>query len=93
MTQGQHVSNSVLQLDYPKPLNIQGMLSRFFTPTKGKTMSQTLKSACNCENEFQDKTYGKGVRICTPVRKKNPLSEQQGRCTVCLRVHDVKGGK
>ena len=53
-------------------------------------MSQTLKSACNCKNEFQDKTYGKGVRVCTPVRKKNPLQEQQGRCTVCLRVHDVK---
>ena len=53
-------------------------------------MSKTIKAACNCKHEFQDQQHGKGVRVCTPVRSKNPLAQQEGRCTVCLRVHAIK---
>ena len=53
-------------------------------------MSKTLKALCNCKHEFQDKQHGKGLRVCTPVRNKNALATPQGRCTVCLRVHDLK---
>lgn len=36
---------------------------------------------CNCINEYQDKKYGKGLRVHTPVNsKKNGTS---ARCTVC----------
>ena len=48
------------------------------------------KAICNCKHEFQDQQHGKGVRVCTPVRNKNALATPQGRCTVCLRVHDLK---
>lgn len=52
-------------------------------------MSKTLKAACTCKHEFQDKTYGKGVRICTPVLNKNAHTQQQGRCTVCGKIHNI----
>lgn len=43
--------------------------------------------ACKCANEFQDKTYGKGMRVHTPSNKGD-------RCTVCNNVvGDSTGGK
>lgn len=48
------------------------------------------KAICNCKHEFQDQQHGKNVRVCTPIRSKNALAAPQGRCTVCLRVHDIK---
>lgn len=32
---------------------------------------------CTCAHEFQDKTYGKGMRVFNPSEKGKP------RCTVC----------
>jgi len=40
---------------------------------------------CSCEKapvtDFQNKTYGNGVRVATPVSVKS--GEPRGRCTVC----------
>ncbi|MEW6482869.1 MAG: hypothetical protein AB1397_07765 [bacterium] len=50
---------------------------------------------CNCENNFQDERYGKGMRVFNTAGKGTKL-----RCTVCGREipmpnekNDKKGGK
>lgn len=35
---------------------------------------------CGCVHEFQDKKYGKGMRVTTPVNKSN---SGEVRCTAC----------
>lgn len=49
---------------------------------------------CNCKNEFQDKTYGKGMRLMNSI---GPDDKPTGyRCTVCGREYrnsDVKKKK
>lgn len=40
---------------------------------------------CICENEFQDKTYGKGNRVHTLKMNGN-----EGFCTVCGKVNPAK---
>jgi len=35
---------------------------------------------CSCEHEFQDKKYGKGMRVFNETAKTNPTV---WRCTVC----------
>ena len=53
--------------------------------------NNTAKVFCKCAHEFQDKTYGKNVRIANYLPKKNTLSTTQPvRCTVCNAVHEVK---
>lgn len=42
-------------------------------------MSDIIK--CSCEHEFQDKIYGRGNRVSTPMRN------GQLRCTVCGTLH------
>lgn len=32
---------------------------------------------CTCKNEFQDKKYGRGMRV------HNPTAKDKQRCTVC----------
>lgn len=47
---------------------------------------------CNCTSEFQDKTYGRSLRITTPVNKsRDPIKKKitQVRCTVCGKVHAI----
>jgi len=36
---------------------------------------------CTCKNVFQDKMYGRGIRVHNPITGKDGLPE--GRCTVC----------
>lgn len=45
---------------------------------------------CNkqCENEFQDKMYGRHMRVFTPL-KKSPAHPNWGRCTVCLNTQPL----
>lgn len=43
---------------------------------------------CSCENEFQDKRYGKGVRIANTTAKQDGTSTEV-RCTVCGKLHRV----
>jgi hypothetical protein len=46
-------------------------------------MSTTLVK-CSCSHEFQDKQYGKGVRVAN-VTGKGAL-----RCTVCSKEHEAR---
>jgi len=39
---------------------------------------------CDCVHEFQDKRYGKGMRVHTPT--KSIKSGGAWRCTVCEKV-------
>lgn len=44
--------------------------------------SKVLK--CSCVSEFQDKEYGKGMRVFSPTAKVDKSSgRRQWRCTVC----------
>jgi hypothetical protein len=51
-----------------------------------------MKVKCNCHEgqaaTYQDKQYGKDVRIANPTAKKDEY-----RCTVCNRIHQVGSGK
>ncbi len=52
-------------------------------------MATTYKMQCTCKHAFQDKTYGKQVRLATPC-KGAPQGQQNIRCTVCLKQTQVK---
>lgn len=45
---------------------------------------------CKCVNEFQDKKYGKGVRVANRTEKGPvPNGRKKVRCTVCSAEHEV----
>jgi hypothetical protein len=46
--------------------------------------------ACTCENKFQDKTFGKNMRVFN-ARKKGEKSAQLYRCTVCNKERGEYG--
>lgn len=37
-----------------------------------------MKTKCTCSSEYQDRVYGKGIRIANETGKTNTV-----RCTVC----------
>lgn len=39
--------------------------------------------SCSCVNEYQDKVYGKGLRVHNPRAKTKSQTQQTFRCTVC----------
>jgi hypothetical protein len=43
-------------------------------------MSETKIMPCTCESEFQDKTYGRNLRLFNQTRKSDG---KLYRCTVC----------
>jgi hypothetical protein len=43
-------------------------------------MSETKIMPCSCLSDFQDKTYGKNLRLFNQTRKSNSTVY---RCTVC----------
>lgn len=47
-------------------------------------MTKIIK--CNCENEYQDKKYGKGKRVGNKTAKEKP---DYYRCTVCAKEQPV----
>ena len=51
-------------------------------------MSLTVIKFCGCSGtpatEYQDKTYGKGNRVCNKVISKGDKAEY--RCTVCGKI-------
>lgn len=51
----------------------------------------TVKVPCACEHEFQDKIYGKGVRVMNTTAKGDDKNVDV-RCTVCKRVTRVNRG-
>lgn len=48
----------------------------------------TAKVNCKCVNEYQDKKYGKGVRIANSTAKQDNTTGVV-RCTVCSAEHRV----
>lgn len=55
----------------------------------------TAKVFCKCENEYQDKRYGKEVRIANATQKGGGNSDDfiEVRCTVCKAIHRVSKSK
>lgn len=52
---------------------------------------KSYKAICTCSHQFQDSTYGKGVRVCTPtVKVSADKVNRDVRCTVCGKLHTVK---
>lgn len=49
-------------------------------------MSKTVIKHCNCKNEFQDATYGKGNRVMNQTAKGNKEDGNKVRCTVCKEL-------
>lgn len=62
-------------------------------------MAKTLaKVLCSCKGqsaEFQDRTYGKDVRIANFVTKseKSGLTKVDVRCTCCGKLHSIEKSK
>lgn len=48
-----------------------------------------MKHPCTCQHDRQDSINGKGIRIFN-MTKPTPGSNQSFRCTVCLKVVQVK---
>ena len=51
---------------------------------------KTYKVNCTCKHDFQDKEYGKQIRIATPTQAKPSTTERRVRCTVCTKEYTVK---
>lgn len=51
---------------------------------------RALRCPANCKHEYQDRKYGKGVRLCNPA--KSPGQYPMWRCIVC-RTKFEAGGK
>jgi hypothetical protein len=46
---------------------------------------------CTCKHEYQDETYGKGMRVFNKMKEKGP-GELRYRCTVCKHELSLSGG-
>lgn len=53
-------------------------------------MSKILR--CTCENKFQDKTYGKKMRVHNRM-KDDSAGRPQFRCTVCEKERSIEKEK
>jgi hypothetical protein len=42
--------------------------------------------SCTCKNDFQDRRYGKGLRVFNRTLQQRPDSERGWRCTSCGTV-------
>jgi hypothetical protein len=48
---------------------------------------KTKIMGCRCEHEYQDKRYGKGMRVFNFATNAQELKGAEGwRCTVCLHT-------
>lgn len=54
--------------------------------SNGNDQSKIMK--CDCKHEFQDQTYGKGMRVHNPAPQKG-ASPQRMRCTVCRKERNI----
>lgn len=45
-------------------------------------MAEQAVRSCNCDHEFQDKTYGTGKRVFNKIKPVNTTGSAW-RCTVC----------
>jgi hypothetical protein len=47
-------------------------------------MTKIMRCNGNCKNDYQDKKYGNGMRVCNSTKE----PEKNGyRCTVCLTIN------
>ena len=53
-------------------------------------MNKTKVIRCNCKHEFQDKTYGEGMRV--HILKQKDAQQGNWACTVCglINQHHVR---
>lgn len=56
-------------------------------------MTEVLIAKCNCDHEYQDKTYGKGMRVMNPIITKG--NNKAFRCTICTKeiYHNIESKK
>lgn len=47
---------------------------------------------CTCKHDFQDKTYGSGMRVHNPCPPKGKTDDPKYRCTVCGAERTAKEG-
>lgn len=47
----------------------------------------TAVKRCTCKHEYQDKKYGRGLRVYNTFKAKN--GNMRGRCTVCKAEKEV----
>lgn len=50
-------------------------------------MEDTMLIHCTCKSEFQDRVYGKNIRVANKTVKGG---EERGRCTICGAEKSVK---
>lgn len=55
-------------------------------------IDQTQIMKCECPHEFQDKTYGRGLRVHNPAPQKG-ASPQRVRCSVCGREKTAENNR
>lgn len=48
----------------------------------------SIRSFCKCIHEYQDKLYGKNIRVMNATEK-GSQDKIEVRCTVCKTVHTV----
>lgn len=51
-------------------------------------MNDTARLPCTCSSEFQDKTYGKGIRLHI-MKQKTKGRDPDYTCTVCGKVRST----
>lgn len=52
--------------------------------TRREKEKSKMHLSCSCNNEFQDKFYGKGIRMFNDCKSKSPGTYKY-RCTSCLK--------
>lgn len=54
------------------------------------TNKTVARVSCSCNHEFQDKAYGRNVRVTNLTQKGTGSSDKAVvRCTVCSREHTI----
>jgi len=52
-------------------------------------MNKTKIVHCGCENAYQDRQYGAGMRVTTPANLEQAKGSFVVRCTVCGKSHNL----
>lgn len=52
-------------------------------------MNKSKITQCDCQNEYQDSRYGRGMRVTTPDNIQQAKGSFAVRCTVCGKSHNL----
>lgn len=58
--------------------------------------TERIRVHCDCQHEFQDRMYGKGIRAGLPVDKSRKTGSGRltlATCSVCGRLHHFAGNE